>query len=95
MSLQIEVTQKGNGDREAKAGDNVSVHYRGYDRGKPLAFKLGAGQVIQGWDQGISGMVVGEKRKLTIPPSLGYGNQKVGPIPAGSILGTNQTVIPV
>ncbi|CAG9936500.1 unnamed protein product [Clonostachys rosea f. rosea IK726] len=60
MSLQIEVTQKGNGDREAKAGDNVSVHYRGalasngekfdasHDRSKPLAFKLGAGQAIQG-----------------------------------------------
>ncbi|CAH0048161.1 unnamed protein product [Clonostachys solani] len=98
MSLQVEVTQQGNGGREAKAGDSVSVHYRGtlasngekfdasYDRGRPLSFKLGAGQVIQGWDQGIKGMVVGEKRKLTIPPSLGYGDQKVGPIPAGSTL---------
>ncbi|VUC32037.1 unnamed protein product [Clonostachys rosea] len=98
MSLQTEITKKGDGVREAKAGDTLSIHYRGtlasngeqfdssYDRGRPLSFKLGTGQVIQGWDQGIAGMVVGEKRKLTIPPSLGYGDAKVGPIPAGSTL---------
>lgn len=49
-----------------------------YDRDQPLPFKLGAGQVIQGWDQGVSGMCVGEKRTLTIPPDLAYGDQGAG-----------------
>jgi FKBP-type peptidyl-prolyl cis-trans isomerase len=83
---------------EAKAGQRVDVHYTGWltngtkfdsslDRGKPFSFKLGAGQVIQGWDQGVAGMKVGGKRKLTIPPGLGYGSQSVGGvIPPNSTL---------
>jgi len=76
---------------EAKTGDAVAVNYTGtlldgtkfdssLDHGKPFEFTLGAGQVIKGWDEGIVGMKVGGKRKLTIPPSLAYGNQSSGPI---------------
>lgn len=57
-----------------------------YDRGQPIAFKLGSGQVIEGWDQGILGMCIGEKRKLTIPHELGYGEQGIGPIPPKATL---------
>jgi FKBP-type peptidyl-prolyl cis-trans isomerase len=81
----------------AAVGDTVSVHYVGtltngtkfdssYDRGQPYAFRIGAAQVIAGWDQGVPGMKVGGKRRLTIPPSLGYGSQAYGPIPANSTL---------
>lgn len=86
--LVIEDTQIGTG-REAKAGDVVTVHYRGtlengkkfdasYDRNEPFVFNLGAGQVIKGWDQGVAGMKEGGKRTLTIPPSLGYGARGAG-----------------
>ena len=83
---------------EAKAGDSVSVHYTGWlDNGKqfdssknpgrdPFSFKLGAGMVIKGWDEGVAGMKIGGVRELTIPASLGYGSRPVGPIPAGSTL---------
>jgi FKBP-type peptidyl-prolyl cis-trans isomerase FkpA len=75
----------GTGDL-AKAGDRVSVHYVGTltdgskfdssrDRNQPFQFVLGQGQVIKGWDQGVAGMKVGEKRKLTIPPAMAYGPQ--------------------
>ena len=81
----------------AAVGDTVSVHYVGtltngtkfdssYDRGQTFAFRIGAGQVIAGWDQGIPGMKVGGKRRLTIPPSLAYGNEARGSIPANSTL---------
>src|SRR5262249_41285914 len=74
---------------EAKPGDVVQVHYTGWltdgtkfdsslDRKEPFRFKLGAGQVIKGWDQGVAGMKVGGKRKLVIPPDLGYGRQGAG-----------------
>lgn len=83
---------------EARVGDTVRVHYLGtmasngakfdssYDRGEPITFALGQGQVIRGWEEGILGMRVGGKRTLIIPPDLGYGNRTVGPIPAGSTL---------
>ena len=83
---------------EAKTGQVVSVHYTGWltngtkfdsslDRGRPFSFKLGASQVIEGWDKGVAGMKVGGKRKLTIPPGLGYGTQSVGGvIPPNSTL---------
>ena len=81
----------------AAVGDTVSVHYVGtltngtkfdssYDRGQPFPFQIGAGRVIAGWEQGVPGMKVGGKRRLTIPPSLGYGNQANGSIPPNSTL---------
>jgi FKBP-type peptidyl-prolyl cis-trans isomerase FkpA len=82
--------------REAKTGDTVRVHYTGTlmngkkfdssrDRGDPFEFKLGAGSVIKGWDQGVVGMKVGGKRSLTIPSALGYGAQGHPPtIPGGA-----------
>ena len=75
---------------EAVAGRTVTAHYVGvafssgeefdasWNRGSPLPFRLGAGQVIAGWDQGIAGMKVGGRRKLTIPPHLAYGNRGAG-----------------
>ena len=95
--LKIEVLEEGSGD-EAKNGDNISVHYTGtledgtkfdssLDRGTPFNFKLGVGQVIAGWDLGVLGMKVGEKRKLTIPSEMAYGPNGVpGAIPSNAVL---------
>jgi FKBP-type peptidyl-prolyl cis-trans isomerase len=80
--------KKGSG-AVAKAGDSVQVHYTGWltegkkfdssvDRGSPFAFKLGAGMVIKGWDEGVAGMKVGGKRQLHIPAELGYGARGAG-----------------
>jgi FKBP-type peptidyl-prolyl cis-trans isomerase FkpA len=97
MSLKIEILTPGTG-AEAVAGKNVTVHYVGTlttgskfdssrDRGQGFTFRLGAGQVIQGWDQGVAGMKIGEIRRLTIPPELGYGARGFPPvIPANSTL---------
>lgn len=87
----LEVTDLVVGDgAEATAGSNVSVHYVGvahstgeefdasYNRGDALNFRLGIGQVIQGWDTGVQGMKVGGRRRLVIPPHLGYGNRGAG-----------------
>jgi FKBP-type peptidyl-prolyl cis-trans isomerase FkpA len=86
--LQIEILKKGTGPA-AQSGQTVSVHYTGWltngtkfdssvDRQQPFQFSLGRGQVIKGWDEGVTGMKIGEKRKLTIPPDLGYGAQGAG-----------------
>jgi FKBP-type peptidyl-prolyl cis-trans isomerase len=94
--LQIEDQTVGTG-KEAKSGDTVTVNYLGtlengtkfdssYDRNQPFTTQIGVGQVIQGWDEGIVGMKVGGKRKLTIPSALGYGSQATGSIPANSTL---------
>ncbi|XP_073036811.1 FK506-binding protein 2-like, partial [Primulina eburnea] len=83
---------------QAHKGDSVKVHYRGkltdgtvfdssFERGDPIQFELGSGQVIKGWDQGILAMCLGEKRKLKIPSKLGYGEQGSPPtIPGGATL---------
>jgi FKBP-type peptidyl-prolyl cis-trans isomerase len=82
---------------EAAPGNLVTVNYIGWledgtkfdasaDHGKPYEFTLGAQQVIQGWDEGVQGMLVGGKRKLVIPPSLAYGTQGYGPIPPNATL---------
>ncbi|KAI1131880.1 hypothetical protein F5Y10DRAFT_36754 [Nemania abortiva] len=96
--LKIDVTLPVECDRKTQKGDAIEVHYRGtlaangnkfdasYDRGTPFGFQLGAGRVIKGWDEGLLDMCIGEKRTLTIPPELGYGNRGMGPIPAGSTL---------
>ncbi|XP_039947536.1 peptidyl-prolyl cis-trans isomerase FKBP2 [Bactrocera tryoni] len=74
---------------KARKGDTIHVHYRGtlkdgtefdnsYDRNKAFSVRLGAGQVIKGWDQGLLGMCEGEKRRLVIPPELGYGKAGAG-----------------
>lgn len=95
--LQIEEVTEGTG-AEARAGTQVQVHYTGWltdgkkfdsskDRGQPFSFKLGGGQVIKGWDEGVAGMKVGGTRKLTIPPELGYGARGAGGvIPPGATL---------
>lgn len=97
MSLVKEVIEPGAGTTAA-AGNRVAVHYRGtledgsvfdesYGRNEPLRFKLGAGQVIPGWDQGVEGMQEGEKCRLTIPPELAYGDAGAGGvIPPGATL---------
>jgi FKBP-type peptidyl-prolyl cis-trans isomerase FkpA len=99
-TVQITTLKEGSG-AQAVAGDMVTVNYTGkfedgkvfdtnldeaFGHVKPLPFTLGAAQVIQGWDQGVLGMKVGEKRHLVIPPSLGYGPKDYGPIPGNSTL---------
>ncbi|KAA0445163.1 MAG: FKBP-type peptidyl-prolyl cis-trans isomerase [Candidatus Thioglobus sp.] len=96
--LQIEELSVGSG-KACKAGDSVSMHYTGWltngkkfdssvDRNEPFDFKLGVGQVIPGWDKGVEGMCVGEKRKLTIPSKLAYGEMG-----AGNAIPPNATLI--
>lgn len=96
--LEYEEIEAGTG-AQAQAGKTVSVHYTGklpngkvFDssipRGQPIEFKLGAGRVIKGWDEGIALMKVGGKARLTIPPSLGYGERG-----AGGVIPPNATLI--
>lgn len=97
--LQVKDLTEGDGE-EAKAGDTVEVHYVGvahstgeqfdasWDRGAPLKFRLGIGQVISGWDQGVQGMKVGGRRQLVIPPHLGYGDRG-----AGGVIKPGETLI--
>ena len=88
---ELEITEVWEGDGPvAKAGDKVAVHYVGvaystgeefdasWNRGAPLEFRLGVGQVIAGWDQGVQGMKVGGRRQLVIPPDLAYGDRGAG-----------------
>ncbi|GAA3430111.1 FKBP-type peptidyl-prolyl cis-trans isomerase [Streptosporangium sandarakinum] len=89
--LQITDIVEGSG-QEAKPGDMVTVHYVGvafstgeefdasWNRGDTFQFPLGAGRVIAGWDQGVAGMKIGGRRRLVIPPHLGYGNRGAGPL---------------
>ncbi len=100
--LQYEDTVEGSG-AEAKAGQNVTVHYTGWlynnsskgakfdsskDRRDPFQFSLGAGMVIRGWDEGVQGMKVGGTRLLVIPPELGYGARG-----AGGVIPPNATLV--
>ena len=98
QELEIKIVEKANGVI-AEKGMMVSVHYQGrledgtvfddsHKRGEPISFTLGKGQVIKGWEQGIEGMAVGEKRVLTIPPELGYGANG-----AGDVIPPNATLI--
>jgi len=100
--LQIDDEVVGQGE-EAVAGDHVMVHYTGWlwadgaagrkfdsskDRGQPFDFPLGAGHVIRGWDEGVAGMRVGGRRKLLIPPEMGYGARG-----AGGVIPPNATLL--
>jgi len=96
--LEIEDQIVGDGE-EAVAGQTVEVHYTGWltdgtkfdsshDRDQTFSFKLGGGQVIAGWDQGVAGMKIGGSRKLTIPPELGYGERG-----AGGVIPPNATLV--
>jgi peptidylprolyl isomerase len=97
--LVIEDIEVGEGD-EAVAGARVEMHYIGvswrsrkqfdasWDRGDPFAFGLGAGQVIKGWDQGVAGMRVGGRRRITIPPRLAYGRSG-----ASGVIGPDETFV--
>ena len=97
--LEIDEITVGDGD-EAGAGHTVEVHYVGHswstgeqfdaswDRGDTFKFALGRGQVIQGWDDGVAGMKVGGRRRITIPPMLGYGKRG-----AGGVIGPDETLI--
>jgi peptidylprolyl isomerase len=98
-ALQVEDIEVGDGD-EATPGKRVEVHYVGvswatgeqfdasWDRNESFKFKLGGGQVIAGWDQGVAGMKVGGRRRLTIPPALAYGSRG-----AGGVIGPDETLV--
>ncbi|MDP8976201.1 MAG: FKBP-type peptidyl-prolyl cis-trans isomerase [Actinomycetota bacterium] len=97
--LLVEELEVGTG-AEARQGSNVEVHYVGvawssgrqfdasWDRRSTFSFRLGGGQVISGWDQGVAGMRVGGRRRLTIPPALGYGSRG-----AGGVIAPNETLV--
>jgi len=97
--LKVEYISKPDScDRVARNGDMLEMHYTGtledgkkfdssYDRSEPFKFQIGVGQVIRGWEEGVLGMCAGEKRRLIVPPELGYGDQGAGDIiPGGATL---------
>ena len=98
-ALVVEDLTVGDG-HEAVSGKNVMVHYVGvawsngrqfdasWDRAESFDFRLGAGQVIQGWDEGVAGMKVGGRRRITIPPEMGYGSRG-----AGGVIKGNETLV--
>ena len=98
MELKKEILKEGSGEKTVEKGDAVVVHYTGtfedgakfdssLDRSAPFGFTVGVGQVIQGWDQGLIGMKIGEKAKLIIPPDMAYGPGGIpGAIPPNSTL---------
>ena len=99
MGVTLETLEPGDETTFPKSGQTVSVHYTGTlengkkfdssrDRGKPFKFKIGAGQVIKGWDEGVAQMSLGQKSKLTISSDFGYGTQG-----AGGIIPPNATLI--
>ena len=94
--LRYAILSEGSGE-VVEPGDTAVVHYTGWlpdgtqfdssrDRGEPFPFPVGAGRVIAGWDEGVAGMAVGERRKLVIPPDLAYGPMGQGPIPPNATL---------
>jgi peptidylprolyl isomerase len=99
LKLMIEDLEEGDGPTAA-SGDTVDVHYVGvswktrkqfdasWDRGEPFSFRLGAGMVISGWDEGVQGMRVGGRRRLVLPPDKAYGKQG-----AGGVIGPNETLV--
>ena len=99
FELSIDDLVEGDDD-EAVAGSKVTVHYVGvafrsgeefdasWNRGEPFQFRLGKGQVIPGWDQGVAGMRVGGRRRITIPPNLAYGKRG-----AGGVIGPDETLV--
>ena len=99
LSLDVTDVTVGEG-REATRGSTVEVHYVGvawstraqfdasWDRGRPFSFRLGAGEVIRGWDDGVAGMRVGGRRRLVIPPHLGYGDRG-----AGGVIAPGETLV--
>ena len=97
--LVVEALEVGDG-AEAATGQQVEVHYVGvswrtrkqfdasWDRGEPFRFRLGGGQVIKGWDEGVAGMKVGGRRRLVLPPSYAYGKRG-----AGGVIGPDETLV--
>jgi FKBP-type peptidyl-prolyl cis-trans isomerase len=90
--IKIEELAPGNGETIAQSGHNVDLKYKGtftdgrvFDSGQ-FSFQVGSGQVIQGFDMGVTGMKVGGKRRITVPPELGYGERGAGPIPGNTTL---------
>lgn len=87
--VKIEILTAGGGEAVVKSGDLITVNYTGWltngikfdsslDQNQPFSFNIGAGQVIQGWDKGLLGMKIGEKRRITIPSEMGYGSSGAG-----------------
>ena len=97
MGVDIETMTPGDGSTFPKNGQKITCHYvltltngkkidSSRDRGKPFVFTIGKGEVIKGWDEGLTKMSVGERSKLTISPDMGYGSKQVSSIPANSTL---------